>query len=232
MTPIKVLLAEDEIIMGKIIKEALESRHFEVQWAIDGHKAYAAFRSFQPDICVLDVMMPYKDGFSVAREIRAINQEIPIIFLTAKSSVQDLSEGFESGANDYVRKPFSMEELIIRMNALVKNNRPSAAPTQPFEDPTRLGSYTFYWKHQRLEYGAQHFNLTHREAQLLKLLIQTKNQILDRKYALEVLWGEDSYFNGRSMDVFISKLRKHMQHDPRIKILNIRGQGYKLLLDE
>jgi DNA-binding response OmpR family regulator len=228
----KVLLAEDEVIMGKIIKEALESRGFDVQWAVDGNKAYASYRTFTPDICVLDVMMPHTDGFSVAKQIREIDKNVPIIFLTAKSTVNDLSEGFESGANDYVRKPFSMEELIIRMNALILKKNQNPILHTLFQDPYRLGQYMFSLKHQRLEYGNQVYALTHREANLLKLLIQTQNQILDRKFALEQLWGDDSYFNGRSMDVFISKLRKHMQHDARIKILNIRGQGYKLLLDE
>ena len=232
MNKIKVLLAEDEAIMGKIIKEALESRDFEVQWALDGVKAFSSFRAFKPDICVFDVMMPLKDGYTLAREIRQINETVPILFLTAKSTLNDLSEGFESGANDYVRKPFSMEELIIRMKALVQKKIVSPASAADLPDPYRLGQYQFSLKHQHLAWGQQQQSLTHREASLLQLLIQTQNQILDRKYALDYLWGDDSYFNSRSMDVFISKLRKYLQFDARIKIINVRGQGYKLIFDE
>ncbi|PUV24230.1 response regulator transcription factor [Sphingobacterium athyrii] len=230
MNKIKVLLAEDEPMMGKLIKEALELRDFEVIWAVDGLKAFSSFCVVRPDICIFDVMMPYKDGFTLAQEVRGLTSEVPIIFLTAKSAIQDLATGFEVGANDYIKKPFSMEELIIRMHALL-NRRSSLKRTEsPTAEEYAIGKYHFNFKNLHLTIGNKQQQLSYREAQLLKLLVDHQDAVLDRKVALDYVWGDDSYFNSRSMDVFISKLRKFLEGDPTIKIVNIRGKGFKLVI--
>jgi len=220
---IKILLAEDEPSLGQIIKESLETRNFEVNLCINGEVALEQYHSNTPDILVLDVMMPIKDGFTVAKEIRQTNSQIPIIFLTAKSQVQDVVEGFKIGGNDYLKKPFSMEELIVRIQALLNRN------TQK-EPLIQLGKYQFDNTKQTLTYNNISQELTHRESDLLFHLHQVKNQVLERSFILNKLWGNDDFFNARSMDVFISKLRKKLQKDEKIKILNIRGVGYKLII--
>lgn len=224
-SPVKVLLAEDEPSLGQIIKESLETRDFEVLHAVNGEIAYELYQAEQPDILVLDVMMPQKDGFTLAQEIRKENKAIPIIFLTAKSQTQDVLEGFHIGGNDYLKKPFSMEELIVRIKALLdrivltKNN-----------EQLPLGEYFFNYTKQKLVFGEETILLTHRESELLYHLYQQKNEILDRAFILKKLWGDNDFFNARSMDVFISKLRKKLSKDPKIQILNVRGYGYKLVI--
>lgn len=225
---IDVLLAEDEPLLGKIIKETLESRDFLVEWTIDGVKAFSKFKTQKFDICVLDVMMPLKDGFSLAKEIRAVNKEIPILFLTAKSTTEDVIEGFNAGANDYLKKPFSMEELIIRMRHLTKNLSYQEIPET---ETVTLGDYSFNFKKQILLIKGSTIELSYKEAMLLKMLYENKNDVLDRTIALELIWGAASMFNARSMDVYITKLRKYLSDDERIKIINIRGIGYKLLIE-
>ncbi|MDT7830842.1 response regulator transcription factor [Flavobacteriaceae bacterium S356] len=222
---IKVLLAEDEPSLGQIIKESLETRDFNVIHASNGEVAYELYQKEEPDILVLDVMMPKKDGFTLAQEIRKENKAIPIIFLTAKSQTQDVLEGFHIGGNDYLKKPFSMEELIVRIKALLdrialtKNN-----------EHLPLGDYSFNYTKQKLLFQEETILLTHRESELLYHLYQRKNEILDRAFILKKLWGDNDFFNARSMDVFISKLRKKLHKDPKIQILNVRGFGYKLLI--
>ncbi|WP_126973136.1 response regulator transcription factor [Gynurincola endophyticus] len=225
---IYVLLAEDEPLLGKIIKETLESRDFLVEWTIDGVKAFSKFKNQKFDICVLDVMMPLKDGFSLAKEIRAVNKDIPILFLTAKSTTEDVIEGFNAGANDYLKKPFSMEELIIRMRHLTKNLSYQEIPET---ETVVLGEYSFNFKKQTLLIKGETIELSYKEAMLLKMLYENKNDVLDRTIALELIWGTASMFNARSMDVYITKLRKYLNEDPQIKIINIRGIGYKLLIE-
>lgn len=220
---IKVILAEDEPSLGMIVKESLETRHFEVTHVENGIEAYEAYQKNTPDILVLDVMMPKKDGFSLAKEIRQENPTIPIIFLTAKSQAKDVVEGFQHGGNDYLKKPFSMEELIVRIESLLervqlKNNH------QKLE----LGAYNFNYTKQQLTFQEEQIQLTHREAELLFHLYQKRNEILDRTYILKKLWGDDDFFNARSMDVFISKLRKKLHKDDNVQIINVRGFGYKL----
>ena len=221
--PIKILLAEDEPSLGQIIKESLETRNFEVDLCVNGQIAMDRFQANTPDILVLDVMMPLKDGFTVAKEIRQSNSHIPIIFLTAKSQVKDVVEGFNIGGNDYLKKPFSMEELIVRIEALLHR----ATLTNSLIE---IGEYTFDNIKQTLTYNNKIQELTHRESDLLYHLYQSKNKVLERGYILNKLWGNDDFFNARSMDVFISKLRKKLQKDEKIKILNIRGVGYKLII--
>lgn len=221
-TKIKVLLAEDEPSLGLIIKESLASRDFDVILCANGQIASEEYLTSRPDILVLDVMMPIKDGFTLAKEIRTENESIPILFLTAKSQVKDVVEGFEIGGNDYLKKPFSMEELIVRINALLKRQKSRSAPI-------KLGLFTFDQQKQELQFENKIERLTHRESQLLWHLYIQKNQILERAVILKKLWGNDDFFNARSMDVFISKLRKKLRNDPTIQIINVRGFGYKLI---
>ncbi|MAD96184.1 MAG: DNA-binding response regulator [Flavobacteriaceae bacterium] len=224
MNKIKVLLAEDEASLGMIVSETLESRDFEVFHAADGEEALEMYQEKQPDILVLDVMMPKKDGFTLAKEIREGNSSIPIIFLTAKSQTSDVVEGFEHGGNDYLKKPFSMEELIVRIKALLQR-----VSLKVDKENLKVGAYNFNLTQQYLELDGEQQQLTHREAQLLFFLIEKKNAILDRSFILNKLWGNDDFFNARSMDVFISKLRKKLKGDESVKIINVRGFGYKLI---
>lgn len=230
MVKLKILLAEDEPFLGKIIKESFETRDFDVSWVQNGIKAYSVFRSFQPDICILDVMMPEKDGFSVTEDIRKIDTAVPILFLTARSLTEDVIKGFELGCNDYLKKPFSMEELIVRVKSLLgrSEKHKTSQPTENFS----IGNYEFNNTIQELTLGSESVKLSFREASLLKMLIENKNQVLARKLALDYLWGEDNFFAARSMDVFITKLRKHLKHDTNIEIVNIRGVGYKLIIND
>jgi DNA-binding response OmpR family regulator len=224
MNKIKVLLAEDEASLGMIVKESLETRNFIVYHASDGEEALQIYKAESPDILVLDVMMPLKDGFTLAKEIRLENKNIPIIFLTAKSQTSDVLEGFNHGGNDYLKKPFSMEELIVRINSLL--NRIELKSNL---DEIVIGDFIFNYTKQSLSYFAETIQLTHREAQLLFHLNERKNEVLDRSFILNKLWGNDDFFNARSMDVFISKLRKKLKKDTNIQIINIRGFGYKLI---
>ena len=222
---LKILLAEDEPSLGQIIKESLETRNFEVLLCENGEIAYEVYKKEEPILLVLDVMMPKKDGFTLAKEIRAENTTIPIIFLTAKSQTSDVVEGFNLGGNDYLKKPFSMEELIVRIKALL--NRTSSENNN---ETISLGNFIFNLKKQTLQYKKQPIqNLTHREANLLYYLIKNKNQVLERSFILKKLWGDDDFFNARSMDVFITKLRKKLKEDASIQIINVRGFGYKLI---
>ena len=224
MSKIKVLLAEDEESLGMIVKESLESRDFIVFHAKNGEEALFFYQTQKPDILVLDVMMPIKDGFTLAKEIRQENKHIPIIFLTAKSQTNDVLEGFNHGGNDYLKKPFSMEELIVRVKSLL--NRIAIKPNL---ENIQIGAYLFDYTKQSLTFLGEKQQLTHRESQLLYYLFEKKNQILDRSFILNKLWGNDDFFNARSMDVFISKLRKKLKKDTNIQIINIRGFGYKLI---
>jgi len=225
--PVNILLAEDEPSLGQIIKESLETRNFKVYLAENGEEAYKIYQKETIDILVLDVMMPIKDGFTLAKEIRLENDAIPIIFLTAKSQTKDVVEGFSIGGNDYLKKPFSMEELIVRINNLL--NRSKVQKTIPLSD---IGKYNFDFPKQTLQYlNEEKVTLTHREAHLLHHLLQNKNEVLDRSKVLKELWGDDDFFNARSMDVFITKLRKKLKKDESIQIVNVRGFGYKLICD-
>ncbi len=221
---IKLLLAEDEPSLGQIVKESLETRNFEVFHAENGEEAFSIYQKEQPEILVLDVMMPKKDGFTLAKEIRQENKQIPIIFLTAKSQTKDVLEGFEHGGNDYLKKPFSMEELIVRIHSLLNRNKLKTASKK-----ITIGGFKFNHDKQTLSFKSESELLTHRESELLYHLFQKKNELLDRSFILKKLWGNDDFFNARSMDVFISKLRKKLKKDESVQIVNIRGYGYKLM---
>jgi len=223
----KILFAEDEQALGMVVSDSLRSRGFEVDYYTDGESALKAALSHDYDVLVLDVMMPKMDGFSMAREYRKANRQTPIIFLTARSQAEDVVEGFELGGNDYLKKPFSMEELIVRVKALAGRlvNKEEIQMKECF-----VGKYKFDIPKQTLELNDKVKTLTHREAQVLLMLFEKRNQVLERKLVLDQLWGDDSFFNARSMDVFITRLRKYLRDDPSIQIVNIRGIGYKLML--
>ena len=220
----KILLAEDEPALGQIVKESLETKGFQVLFCKDGADALEVYYKEKPQLLVLDVMMPKKDGFSLAREIRMQDEHIPIIFLTAKSQTQDVVEGFTLGGNDYLKKPFSMEELIVRIKNLLHQINNDEA------EEVKIGEYNFMFKRQTLQYKIEDpIKLTHRETHLLYHLNNNKNKVLDRSIILKKLWGDDDFFNARSMDVFITKLRKKLKKDENIQIINVRGYGYKLV---
>ena len=222
---IKLLLAEDELSLGQIIQESLETRGFKVIFCKNGKEALEAYHSHNPEILVLDVMMPVKDGFTLAKEIRIKDKQIPIIFLTAKSQTKDVVEGFSLGGNDYLKKPFSLEELIVRIENLLHRTNP-----QHNKENIAIGNYTFQFKKQELQFQNEEIvTLTHREAHLLFHLSNNRNNVLERSIILNKLWKNDDFFSGRSMDVFISKLRKKLQKDSNVQIINVRGYGYKLI---
>lgn len=221
---IKILLAEDEVSLGMIIKESLETRDFEVIWCENGEEAFSQYRSESPELLVLDVMMPKKDGFTLVQEIRKIDQDIPVIFLTSKSRTEDVVEGFGLGGNDYLKKPFSMEELIVRIHSLLDRKK-----RRESKESISIGRYQFSLPKQKLTLDGAEYSLTHREAQLLFQLSENRNAVTDRSRILNQLWGDDDFFNARSMDVFISKLRKKLSQDESVEILNVRGFGYKLV---
>ena len=224
-----LLLVEDELSLARIVQDSLETRGFQVLHAPDGEQGLRLFRAQAPDLVVADVMLPVRDGFELAQHIRRENAAVPIIFLTARSQPADVVQGFELGGNDYLRKPFSMDELVVRIRALL--GRPPVATPAP-AGPLAIGRYCFEPAQQRLRLadGSQPATtLTHREAELLRCLYQQRNQVLTRAAVLRELWGDDSFFNGRSLDVFITRLRRYLRHDPQVQIVNVRGVGYKLL---
>jgi len=225
---IKILYVEDELSLGRIVKESLQRRGFEVVLESDGAKALALFRQTNPAVCVLDIMLPNKDGFEIAEEIRALDPQVPILFLTAKTQTADLVKGFTIGGNDYIRKPFSLEELIVRIdNVLRKTDKPLVAPV----DHIKIGKFRFYTNRQVLANGREEKKLSYRESELLKLLYENRDGIIDRKSILNLLWGNDSFFNSRNLDVYITRLRMCLKEDEHLEILTIKGVGYRFVLD-
>ena len=227
---ISLLLAEDDENLGSLLREYLLAKGYDCGLYPDGEKAYKGFITEHYDICILDVMMPVKDGFTLAKEIRQINSDIPIIFLTAKSLKEDVLEGFSLGADDYITKPFSMEELLFRIEAILRRTKQMHDGSG--KDIYQIGSYTFDANKQLLTHREDSKKLTTKESELLKLLCANSNQILERNFALRTIWFDDNYFNARSMDVYITKLRKYLKEDPSVEILNIHGKGYKLIMDK
>jgi DNA-binding response OmpR family regulator len=229
MSKTKVFYVEDELFLGKIVKESLESRGFEVIMESDGAKATALFKKSKPDICVLDIMLPNKDGFTIADEIRDLNEDVPIIFLTAKTQTEDVVKGFSLGGNDYIRKPFSMEELIARIQNLLKNKQEGS---QKINAGTAIiGKYNFHLNRQVLSNGKEERKLSYRESELLKLLYENRSGIIDRKDILNLLWGNDSFFNSRNLDVYITKIRSYLKEDPLLEIITIKGVGYRFVTE-
>ena len=223
---LKILLCEDDENLGMLLREYLQAKEYDVELCPDGEAGYRAFLKTKFDLCVLDVMMPKKDGFTLAGDIRAASPDVPIIFLTAKQLKEDILEGFKLGADDYITKPFSMEELVMRIEAILrrvkgKKNKESSL--------YKIGEFTFDTQKQMLTIGDKQTKLTTKENELLALLCSHANEILQRDFALKTIWIDDNYFNARSMDVYITKLRKHQKEDPQIEIINIHGKGYKLI---
>lgn len=222
----KILYVEDELFLGKIVKETLESKGFEVFMETNGLQALSLFTSVQPDICVIDIMLPGLDGFELVNEMRKVNQKVPIIFLTAKVQTEDVVKGFKVGGNDYMRKPFSIEELIVRVQYLlqIKNQSPILQEEEP------IGPYLFQPNKQLLLRGSFVQKLSFRETELLKILLIHKNEIVQRKDVLLHIWGNDSFFNSRNLDVYIAKLRSYLKEEPGINILTIKGVGYRFIV--
>jgi len=227
MSKVKILYVEDEPFLGRIVKESLEVRNFEVRMVADGKLALSVFEEFKPDICVLDIMLPNKDGYRIAQEIRKNNAAIPIIFVTAKTQTEDLLKGFEVGGNDYLRKPFSMEELIVRINNLLLLTQKLAA--SPKEN-IQLGQYEFVPQRYELRKNGNVKKLSHREVLLLQILAENQNKNIDRKTILLRVWGDDSFFNSRTLDVYITKLRDYLKDDSAIEIITIKGVGYHFVV--
>jgi len=229
MDKIKILLAEDELSLAHIVRESLEDRDFKVILSADGEQALQNYYLHAPHILVLDVMMPKMDGFEVAKKIRATDTQTPIIFLTARSQTKDVITGFELGANDYLKKPFSVEELIIRIKVLLTSNRMLLPGNTPKTGNCEIGNLLFDTGRHTIAQGINKWGITARESELLNLLYKNKHQVVPKGILLNTIWGDDNFFNARSLDVFITRLRKHLNADPNVQIINIRGIGYKLV---
>ncbi|MDR1592317.1 MAG: response regulator transcription factor [Prevotellaceae bacterium] len=225
----KILLCEDDENLGMLLKEYLQAKGFDVNLLPDGEAGYQSFISNKYDICILDVMMPKKDGFTLAQDIRRVNGVVPIVFLTVKTLKEDVLGGFKIGADDYITKPFSMEELLLRIEAILRR---ISGKKNRIGNEYRIGKYTFDTQKQLLISADGNIKLTTKESELLTMLAQNANNILERNYALKTIWVEDNYFNARSMDVYITKLRKILKTDPNLEIINIHGKGYKLITPE
>ena len=226
MEKIHVLLVEDEKTLSMIIKDTLEEQGFLISIAFNGEEGLRTFHTQKPDVVVADVMMPRMDGFEMVRRIRQTDRTTPVLFLTARSGINDVVEGFELGANDYLKKPFSMQELIIRIKALLHKAFVNKEQTNLFE----IGNYLFNAVSQQLSYAGTSQELSHRESEILRRLCERRNEVVNTQSILLELWGDDSFFNSRSLHVFITKLRHKLSKDERIRIVNVRGIGYKLIV--
>lgn len=229
MSKTKILYVEDEPFLAKIVMETLQSRSYEVSHISEGGEALTAFDTFQPDLCVLDVMLPQVDGFTIGAEIRARAPHVPIIYLTAKSQTEDLLKGFATGGNDYVKKPFSMEELMARMENLLALTR----GTQPKQTDGSLsiGKYQFDADKLELRLADHTRKLSHRETELLRMLVHHSHQTISRKDILQQIWGDDSFFNSRTLDVYIAKLRDYLKADENVRIITLKGVGYRVVME-
>ena len=229
MNKTRILLAEDEMALAHIVRESLEHENFEVILCANGEQALQKYLECQPDILALDVMMPKMDGFEVAKHIRLNDKTTPILFITARSQPKDVVAGFESGANDYLKKPFSVEELVVRIRVLLSDNRLLQKPKVKKDESFSIGNILFNPNKNTIQQGIESWQLSSRESDILKLLCQQEQDVLSRKSLLKTVWGDDSFFNARSLDVYITKLRKRLEADPNVQIINIRGIGYKLV---
>jgi len=225
---IKILLAEDDANLGNLLCDYLKAKGYQAILAANGEEAFNLFAKGTYNLCLLDVMMPIKDGYTVAKEIRKINDKIPIIFLTAKSMKEDKLHGFETGADDYITKPFSMEELLARISAVLR--RTIAENKEQEQTNFTIGKYTFDYEKRILKIKNEPQKLTSKENDLLRLFCINEGKVLERTYALKAIWEDDNYFNARSMDVYIAKLRKHLSKDERIEIMNVHGRGFRFII--
>lgn len=223
---VRVLLAEDDRNLGNILKSYLDAKGYSTRLCVNGQEAYDQFVREKFDFCVVDVMMPLKDGFTLAKEIRQHDRQIPILFLTAKSLEDDKLKGFQAGADDYLTKPFSMEELLMRMEAILRRTGGGQAANKLY----KIGNFDFDYNLQILKFNGNEHRLTSKENELLRLLCENMNETLDRSFALNKIWQDDSYFNARSMDVYIAKLRKYLKEDPNVELINVHGIGFKLVV--
>ena len=228
--PIKILLLEDDANLGSLIEEHLCLQGYQVVLCVDGEEGLKRYAGNQFDLCLVDVMMPKLDGFAFAENVRCRDAEIPIMFLTARSLKEDKIKGFKIGCDDYLTKPFSIEELLLRIQAILKRTH-NGTTERSLPTPFQLGKYVFDYRRQLLVLKSKQYKLTFKEAELLRLLCLNLNQTLEREVALKQIWGEDNYFNSRSMDVFISRLRKYLKDDPRVEILSVHGAGFRLVVD-
>jgi DNA-binding response OmpR family regulator len=219
----KVLYVEDEEVLAMLVKDHLARNGFEVHWTADGNEATALFEQAQPDLCILDIMLPGKSGYEIGKEIRAADRQIPIIFLTAKSETKDVVEGFKSGGNDYLRKPFSLDELMARVHNLLEMSG-KGTPGQ-----FRIGGLAFDPVRMVIQNGSEAISLSHRENELLKMLVAMAGRPVERKEILLQLWGDDHFFNSRNLDVYITRLRKYLRLDPDVQLLTLKGVGYQLV---
>lgn len=222
---IRLLVAEDDPNLGTILKAYLTQKGYTVVLATDGQAALDVFNNEDVDACILDVMMPLKDGFTVAKEIRKVDKKIPLLFLTAKNLEADKLMGFELGADDYITKPFSMDELLARLNATIRR---AFEDGKPDKNVFTMGKFTFDYVHQTLTIDGNVRELTSKECELLRMFALNFNQLVDRNSTLQKIWKDDSYFAARSMDVYITKLRKYLKDDPSVQIQNVHGVGFKL----
>jgi len=229
MSKIKVLYVEDELFLGRIVKESLESRGFEVLMEHDGANVVSCFESMRPDICILDIMLPNKDGFELAEGIRKMDEEVPILFVTARTRTEDVVKGFTLGGNDYIRKPFSMEELIVRIHHALRSKENRSAAIN--ENSVVMGKFNFQARRQVLVFEKEERKLSFRENELLKYLYENRDRVIDRKDILNLLWGNDSFFNSRNLDVYITRLRSYLKGDESLEILTIKGVGYRFLIN-
>jgi len=229
MSKIKVLYAEDEIFLGKIVKETLESRGFEVLMETNGARVLTVFENGRPDICVLDIMLPNVNGFELAEAIRARNDDVPIIFLTAKTQTEDLVRGFRTGGNDYIRKPFSMEELIVRIENCLRV-RKDVTPACVLPEVLAIGEFSFHLNRQVLAGGGEERKLSYRESELLRQLWIHRDKVIEREDILQAIWGNDSFLNSRNLDVYVTRLRGYLKADDRVEILTIKGIGYRFVI--
>jgi two-component system OmpR family response regulator len=225
---VKILLAEDDANLGNLLCDYLKAKGYHTVLAANGEEAFNLFAKGTYNLCLLDVMMPIKDGITVAKEIRKINAKIPIIFLTAKSMKEDTLQGFEAGADDYITKPFSMEELLARITAVLR--RSIGDNKEQEKNQFTIGKYSFDYQKRILKIGESETRLTSKENDLLRLLCLNESKVLERTYALKAIWEDDNYFNARSMDVYIAKLRKHLKQDESIEIMNVHGRGFRFLI--
>ena len=232
MNPISVLLVEDDPNLGLLLQEYLNDKGYQTTLATDGQLGWQAFVDKEYGFCIFDVMMPKKDGFSLAKEVRMSGRDVPILFLTAKAMKEDTIQGFKLGADDYITKPFDREELVLRMEAILRRYKSaSSSPVMATTTRFEIGAFTFDYSKQQLEINGQSTRLTSKESGLLKLFCENINQPISRSFALKMIWGDDSYFNARSMDVYVTKLRKHLREDASIQIMNLHGEGFKLLVN-
>jgi len=228
----RILYIEDEPYLGRIVKETLENQGYQVVWETDGTRVLEVLGKLDPDICVLDIMLPHVDGYELCQQIKTVKPALPVIFLTAKTETSDLVRGFEAGGTDYIRKPFSMEEVIVRIENQLAMSRGNGEASHPAMEEIQLGTYTYHPGRYELVSPEENFQLSQRDSEILSQLAASVNRVIERKQLLMSVWGDDSFFNSRNLDVYIRKIREYFKHDPNIRIQTLKGKGYLFLITE